>query len=979
VAIEVGTAYVTIIPSAKGFASKLQSEIAGELRRSIGPAVEGEGDRAGKSFGQRFKGGARSALGGLGSILKTGLTAATVGIGVGLAALTGFGLKTAASLEQTQISFNSLTGSVAKGQAQFKELQQFAAATPFEFTDLTTTAGRFDAMAKSIGQTQQQLVPFLTTIGNVVSVTGGGAQNLDSVSLALSQITSRGKLTLDNINQLSNALPGFSGVAALASVRGETQAKVMDEISAGTINASDGVNQLLKGMQQFPGAAGAMEKQSLTLLGVFSTFKDTIGQALSGAFQGVIPDIKSALTEVTPIIGQAVSVLAPAIGGVLSSVLPLIGSLVAGITPILTPLLNSLGPALKTLAPAIAPLGAALGSIAGALAPVLPVIAELITALVQGLSPIIAALAPVISGLVNGLTLALTPLLPIIVQVGTVLATSLAPVLQVIGNIFLQLGGPIGAIVAALGSALAPILQVLAPIVGTLLEALAPLIPALLQLLPPVVDIVVALTPLIDVIAQLLVIAVDIIAPVIKLAAVLVSLLASKAIAPLLELIAKALTSILSPLTKIIGPLEHFGKFIQSINWASVGKAILNGLGTAFSAIGKFFAGIGKSIGDFFSKLPGRIGGFFVGIGKSIGGFFARLGTDILDFLKALPGRALAALKALPGVLIGALKAAGLGMLKALGFAIGLIIGLLVGLPIKAAQLIQSLFDKAVALFKKGVGLVVTEAKALPGQVVALVTSLRDKAIAVVTNLVTRFVTGISNLWTNVKTKFTTGVSNAVALAKALPGRVVAAIAALGSLIGGKVAAAWSYLKTKFTTGVSNAVAIAKGLPGKVVDAFSSLPGKITTFVNGFISDVKQLGSDIINGLVNGIKDNAGKVLDAIVGAVKDGWNAAKKFLHIGSPSKLYAEMGMFTIEGYAVGIEQHAPRAHAALVRALQPPTAATLGIGRAGTSALATAAVRAVSNNWTINAAGTTIGVTELAAITARHDALQRADRSN
>jgi tape measure domain-containing protein len=978
-AIEVGTAYVTIIPSAKGFASKLQAELAGELRRSIGPAVEGEGDRAGRSFGSRFTSGAKGVLSGLGGVLKTGLIGATIGIGAGLAGLTTFGLKSAASLEQTQISFNSLTGSVAKGQAQFKALQQFAAATPFEFTDLTTSAGRFDAMASAIGKTQDQLVPFLTTIGNVVSVTGGGAQNLDSVSLALSQITSRGKLTLDNINQLSNALPGFSGVAALAAVRGETQAKVMDEISAGTINASDGVNQLLKGMAQFPGAAGAMEKQSLTLLGVFSTFKDTIGQALSGAFQGVIPQIKDALTQVTPVIGQAVSVLAPAIGGVLASVLPLVGQLVAGLTPILTPLLNALGPALAALGPAIAPLGSALGIIAGALAPILPVVSSLIVALVQGLSPILVAFGPVLRALVSGVAQVITPLLPVIVQLGQILADVLAPVLGVVADLFTQLGPPLADIIKALAAAFMPLLQALAPLLVQLVTALEPIIPAIVSLLPPVVDIVVALTPLIQLIASLLGVAVQIEAPLLKLVAALVSFLASKAIVPLIELIAKGLTFILSPLTKLIGPIDKFGKLIQGIKWGDVGKAILNGLGGAVKAVGGFFADIGSSIGDFFAKLPGRIGSFFVGIGKSIGGFFAHLGSSILDFLKALPGKALAALKALPGLLINVLKNAGEGMLKALGFAIGLILGLLIGLPIKAAQLIGKLWDLGVSLFHKGVNAVVAEAKALPGQVVRLVTSLRDKAIAVVSDLVAKFVGFVSRLWTTVKTKFEVGVTNAVAFAKALPGRVVAAIANLGALIGSKVAAAWTFLKNKFVTGVSNAVAIAKGLPGKVVDAFSSLPGKITDFVNGFIGDVTQLGKDIIDGLVNGIKDAAGAVTDAIVGAVKDGWNAAKKFLHIGSPSKLYKEMGVFTVEGYAVGVEQHAPRAHAALVAALQPPTAATLGIGRAGTAALATAAVRATSNSWTINAAGTTIGVTELAAISARHDALARADRSD
>jgi tape measure domain-containing protein len=223
---EVGTGYLTIIPSAKGFAAKLQSQLSGELRRAL-QTVPDEGEKAGKSFGKRLGGGIKSGLSGIGSTLKSALSVGALGIGTALVGLTAFGLKSAANLEQVQIAFNSLTGSVAKGTAQFKSLQQFAAATPFEFSDLTGAASRFDAFAKSVGTTQDQLIPFLTTLGNVTSVTGGGAEALNSVTLALGQIGSAGKLTLDNLNQLSNALPGFSGVAAIAASQGITNAEAV--------------------------------------------------------------------------------------------------------------------------------------------------------------------------------------------------------------------------------------------------------------------------------------------------------------------------------------------------------------------------------------------------------------------------------------------------------------------------------------------------------------------------------------------------------------------------------------------------------------------------------------------------------------------------------------------------------------------------------------------------------------------------------
>lgn len=312
----------------------------------------------------------------------------------GLGAITFFGLKATADLEQTQISFNSLLGSVEKGTAVFKDLQQFAAVTPFEFPQVAGAAQRFFAFNDAVGLSDDTVRQFLTTLGNVASVTGGGAQALNSVTLAMGQIASSGKLTLENLNQISEALPGFSGVAAIASAQGKTTAQVMQEISAGSISATEGIQALLTGMDKFPGAAGAMEKQSQTLLGVFSTFKDTLSQALVAGFQPVIPEIKSALTEVTPILEDAIGDIAPVLGKTLALLLPLIGNLVKAITPILEPIIDALGPALEQID--LVSLGDAIGELVVSLVPLIPLIAEFTNATAQILIPILLLLAAIL-------------------------------------------------------------------------------------------------------------------------------------------------------------------------------------------------------------------------------------------------------------------------------------------------------------------------------------------------------------------------------------------------------------------------------------------------------------------------------------------------------------------------------------------------------------------------------------------------------
>jgi tape measure domain-containing protein len=536
-----------------------------ELRRSADrdlDQVERRSAAASASIRGHF--GALGASIGVGGIAAAGLSVAAAGLG----ALATFGLKSAASLEQVQVQFNSLLGSAEQGQKVFSDLQKFAAATPFEFPDVAHAAARFLAFDQAVGLSDDQLQEFLTTTGNVISATGGGAQSLNTVSLAMGQIASTGKLTLDNLNQISEALPGFSAVGAIANSTGLSTAEVMDKISKGEINATDGIHALLDGMKQFPGAAGAMEAQSQTLLGVFSTFKDTISQALAGAFTPVIPAIKDSLGQITPILGDSLKVIAPALGGVLSSVLPLLATLVQQITPILTPLLQGLSSGLSQIGPVFSTLGAALAPVANALGPVLGILGQVLGTLGTALAPILgllgSTLASVIVPAVEGFQQVLVPLTPVIIQLGQAFADSLAP-----------------------------LLMALSPEIGKMVDAFLPLTPQLIELAVAVTQSVVAMAPLIEMIAQLL--------PYLNTFA--------NVGAPILQfLIELAIVLVRLPqvLADVITGIGNFG--------TSVWNAVTGFVSSTASAIAGWISNTWHSVTDFFSQLPGMIGSFIASI-----------------------------------------------------------------------------------------------------------------------------------------------------------------------------------------------------------------------------------------------------------------------------------------------------------------------------------------------------------------------------
>ncbi len=399
-------------------------EVASQARTSMAQ-VAAASDGAAASLGGRLSG----ALG----LVKVGLIGAGVAAGAGLAALAGFGLKSAAGIEQTTIGLQALTGSAETAKNFLAELQTFAAATPFEFEGVADASRRILAFGQSVGITRQEVIPTLTTIGDLVSVLGGTQESVDSVVRALSQMASKGKLSQEEIMQLAEALPGFNANAAIASQLGLSVGDTLALISAGGVDAKTGIDALLAGMAKFPGAAGAMALQAQTLTGVFSTFKDTVSIALSNAFAPVIPEIKASLSELTPVIGSAIGQLAPSLGHALSAILPILGKLLSAIVPILTPILDALGPVLDALGPALQPLGEAIGQVLVALAPVLPILAQFIAVLAQLAVPILLLLAQV-----------LLPLTPIL----NFMAEAIGEVARALGMIdWAAVGAAIGAFV----------------------------------------------------------------------------------------------------------------------------------------------------------------------------------------------------------------------------------------------------------------------------------------------------------------------------------------------------------------------------------------------------------------------------------------------------------------------------------------------------------------------------------------------------
>lgn len=191
--------------------------------------------------------------------------------------------------QQTKIAFEGILQSGTAAQAMLDDLQEFAKDTPFTFQGISESARSLLA----VGYAAEDVIPMMTTLGNTAAGLGLGEDAISGVIRALGQMKGKGKASAEELQQISEQMPGFSAIGAIAESMGISVSKAFDLMGQGAIPADVAIEAILDGMERMPGAAGAMQRQSESLAGRLSTLKDTIEILLIDAmepFIGAISD-----------------------------------------------------------------------------------------------------------------------------------------------------------------------------------------------------------------------------------------------------------------------------------------------------------------------------------------------------------------------------------------------------------------------------------------------------------------------------------------------------------------------------------------------------------------------------------------------------------------------------------------------------------------------------------------------------------------
>lgn len=230
--------------------------------------ISGAGTEAGTALTEKLNGQFTVLKGTIAGLATGAISKMTASLADGIKA----GLGYTATLEQTTTAFSTMTGSAAKAQQIVQELSTMAAKTPFEMTDLTQATKTL----MEYGLTSRKAVSSMQMLGDISQ---GNAQKMQSLALAYGQMSSLGKVQLQDIRQMISA--GFNPLQVVSERTGESMASLYQRISKGTMS----VNEITAAMQAATSKGGAyyqsMAKQSKTLNGAISTLKENATKLMS--------------------------------------------------------------------------------------------------------------------------------------------------------------------------------------------------------------------------------------------------------------------------------------------------------------------------------------------------------------------------------------------------------------------------------------------------------------------------------------------------------------------------------------------------------------------------------------------------------------------------------------------------------------------------------------------------------------------------
>ena len=346
----------------------------------------------------------------------------------------------------------------------------------------------------------------------------------------------------------------------------------------------------------------------------------------------------------------------------------------------------------------------------------------------------------------------------------------------------------------------------------------------------------------------------------------------------------------------------------------------MNELGAVAEPIATIFKNIGATLlqgllpyvkdlaGAFQSLVSGdvagglsQINGIFDGVVASAGNLVTQIAAKVGELLPVILPKVAELLSTLVQTLIGMapqLLAAALQLFLGLVQAIPpTITQLLAELPKLAESILSALSEAAPMILDAAEQAFMSVVDALPTVLAALGESLPQILQKIIDFLVNSAPTLLDKC-----------VDFLFSIIRAIPSIVSALAQNLPKIITSITGTLAKNAPKIFSTALSLLGKIGEAIPQIGRELLGQVPQIIGSIVKGLASGYKQMkeiGKDMLKGLWEGMKSLGGWIWDKISGFFnKTIVGGIKKLLGIASPSKVFAQMGAFSAQGYAEGFE---------------------------------------------------------------------------
>ncbi|WP_138158779.1 phage tail tape measure protein [Peptoniphilus catoniae] len=164
--------------------------------------------------------------------------------------------------------------------------------------------------------------------------------------------------------------------------------------------------------------------------------------------------------------------------------------------------------------------------------------------------------------------------------------------------------------------------------------------------------------------------------------------------------------------------------------------------------------------------------------------------------------------------------------------------------------------------------------------------------------------------WDNIKTSVVDTTNSIKSKTQEIWTAVKADVKEKWDGISSQVKTSVNNMKTNTSSGFTDMVSKVKSSMAQLVSAVKQGFTDSINAAKGFISQAVSVGKDLITGFVKGVTQFASKLISAVKNAVGNAISAAKRLLGIGSPSRVFRQIGGFTMEGFAIGIDKESKSA---------------------------------------------------------------------